>query len=206
MKTMNGCRSFLRGMAVAAMAVYGLGSCPAWAQESQSADQQQAQRKPISPTVMKTFGGWAVRCYPVSTPAPCDMWEATAFKKGGQLAVSISIVYVPSRAEHLLQLVVPLGVDLAQGTKIAADDFTSDVWRFHHCDRIGCYVVVPEGNPVVDALMKESEIKVRVVQFRGKSIDLTVPLKGFAEAHASMVELAKQKTSGSVPAPADSMP
>jgi hypothetical protein len=36
-------------------------------------------------------------------------------------------------------------------------------------------------------------MKVRVVQFHGKSFDLNVPLKGFDEAHNSMVELARQK-------------
>ena len=186
---------FLRSAACAAALVFAGSS--ALAQEG-----QQAPKKPITPTTMKTFSGWDVRCYPVQTPAPCDMWEAIAFKKGGQLAVSVSIVYVPSRDQHLLQFVVPLGIDLAQGAKLQTDSYTSEVWHFHHCDRIGCYVIVPEGNQVVDALKGHDAMRVHVVQFKGKPVDLNVPLKGFDEAHSSMVELAKQKASDKQPAPA----
>ncbi len=187
----------------AALAVSVLTATPVLAQDAPSGDQSQQQaapRKPITPTVMKTFGGWDVRCYPVSSPAPCDMWEAIAFKRGGQLAVSISIVYVPSQDTHLLQLIVPLGVDLAAGSKVATDTYTSDAMKYHHCDRIGCYIVVQQGNPVVEALNNQNAMKVRVTQFRGKSIDLNVPLKGFGEAHAAMVEFAKQKASSAAPA------
>ena len=44
-------------------------------------------------------------------------------------------------------------------------------------------------------------LKVRIVdQYRGKSIDLGVPLKGFSEAHAPMMaELAKQKAGKTAP-------
>jgi invasion protein IalB len=194
---------------VAALALSTLVIAPALAQDAPAAgDQPQQQaaapRKPVTPTVMKTFGGWDVRCYPVSSPAPCDMWEAIAFKNGGQLAVSISIVYVPSQDAHLLQLIVPLGVDFAAKAKIMTDTFTSDAFPYHHCDRIGCYIVVPQGNAVVDALKDQQAMKVRVTQFRGKSIDLAVPLKGFADAHSAMVELAKQKAAN--PAPASPSP
>ena len=198
MMSMNRLRSIACAFA-ATLAVAAVGS--AASAQDDSAPQSQAPRKPVTPTTMKTFAGWDVRCYPVQTPAPCDMWEAIAFKKGGQLAVSVSIVYVPSRDEHLLQFVVPLGIDLSKGAKLVTDSYTSEMWRYHHCDRIGCYVIVPQGNAIVDALKGQASMKVRVVQFHGKSFDLSVPLKGFDEAHASMVELAKQKAA-SKPAPA----
>ncbi len=148
MTAMHRSRSFLGRLAGATLAAVIVGATAASAQDAD----QQAPKKQITPTVMKTFGGWDVRCYPVSTPAPCDMWEAIAFKKGGQLAVSVSIVYVPSRDDHLLQFIVPLGVDLAKGAKIVSPSYSSDTWPYHHCDRIGCYIVVPGGNGVVEAL------------------------------------------------------
>ncbi len=99
-------------------------------------------------------------------------------QEGGQLAVSVSIVYVPSRDEHLLQFVVPLGIDLGKGAKLVTDSYTSEMWRYHHCDRIGCYVIVPQGNALVDALKGQPSMKVRVVQFRGKSFDLSRAAQG----------------------------
>jgi len=200
MMSMNRLRSIACAFATT-LAFAAMGSAASAQDDSAPAAQSQAPRKPITPTTMKTFAGWDVRCYPVQTPAPCDMWEAIAFKKGGQLAVSVSIVYVPSRDEHLLQFVVPLGIDLSKGAKLVTDSYTSEMWRYHHCDRIGCYVIVPQGNAIVDALKGQPSMKVRVVQFHGKSFDLSVPLKGFDDAHAAMVELARQKAANK-PAPA----
>lgn len=198
-------RFVIRAFTAAALAF----STAALAQDDGQAQQQQA-RKPMTPTTMKSFSGWDVRCYPVQTPAPCDMWEAIAFKKGGQLAVSVSIVYVPSRDEHLVQFVVPLGIDLQQGAKAMAGGFSADGLRYHHCDRIGCYIIVPQANGLINALRSQQTFKVRVVQFHGKPVDLTVPLKGFNEAHTALVDLAKQKTAGggsnSAPASTDATP
>jgi invasion protein IalB len=200
MTSMNRLRSLCLAAALAACGSSAL------AQDDGGAQQQQQARKPITPTTMKTFSGWDVRCYPVQAPVPCDMWEAIAFKKGGQLAVSVSIVYVPSRDIHLLQLVVPPGVDFAQGAKIVTASYSSEAWKYHHCDRIGCYVIVQDGNPVVEALKSQPDMKVRVVQFRGKSIDLNVPLKGFNDAHNMLVELAKQKSTSAEKVPAAQVP
>jgi invasion protein IalB len=185
----------------AALALIALGLTPVLAQ-----DAQQPAPKKTGPQIMKTFGGWDVRCFPVSTPAPCDVWEAIAFKKGGNLAVSVSVVYVPSQNRHLMQFIVPLGVDVQKGARLVAGTTTSDVMPYHHCDRVGCYFGLGDGNALVDAMSGQSVLKVRVAQFRGKSIDLAVPLKGFEEAHSAMVELAKQKAGKPAAAPAAEAP
>ncbi len=182
-------------------------SSPAFAQDQQDDQSQQQQQAPgrpapMKPSYVKTYGGWDVRCYPVNSPAPCDMWEAIAFKKGGQLAVSVSIVYAPSQDRHLIQLILPLGVDFAKGANLIAGGYTSPGFKYHHCDRVGCYVEIPDGNAVVQAMSGVADMKVRITQFHGKSVDLGVPLKGFGEAHTAMVDLAKQKTSGKQPAAA----
>jgi len=173
----------------AALAAFALAVTPVLAQDAPQ--QQPAKRQ--GPQIMKNFSGWDVRCFPVSTPAPCDVWEAIAFKKGGQLAVSVSAVYVPSQDRYLMQLIVPLGVDFSKGAKLVAGSFTSEMIPFHHCDRVGCYFGVGNANQVVDAIRSQGSFKVRIAQFRGKSADLDVPTKGFSEANAMMVELAKQK-------------
>ena len=173
----------------AALALVALAVSPVLAQDAA----QQAAKKAAGPQVMKTFNGWDVRCFPVSTPAPCDVWEAIAFKKGGNLAVSVSVVYVPSQNRHLMQFIVPLGVDVQKGAKLIAGTTTSDMLPFHHCDRVGCYFGVSDGNALVNAMNSQQVLKVQVSQFRGKAIDLSVPLKGFAEAHTAMVQFATQR-------------
>jgi invasion protein IalB len=191
--------NFARSTLAAALAVLAFAATPVAAQENAPAAQQQAPRKPQGPSIMKTFGGWDVRCYPVSSPAPCDVWEAIAFKKSNQLAASVSVVYVPSRDEYLMQFIVPLGVDLPKGVKLIAGNFTSPVLPFHHCDRIGCFVGVAGGNDIVNALKGQDTMKVHIEFFRGKAVDIGVPLKGFLEARNEMVELAKQKAASATP-------
>jgi invasion protein IalB len=180
-----------------ALVAFSLAVTPVLAQDAPQ--QQPAKRQ--GPQILKTFGGWDVRCFPVSTPAPCDVWEAIAFKKGGALAVSVSVVYVPSQDRHLMQLIVPLGVDFAKGAKLVGGTFTSEMIPYHHCDRVGCYFGVGNANAIVDAMRTQGSLKVRVAQYRGKSADLDVPLKGFNEAHAMMVEQAKQKAGKPAAAP-----
>lgn len=192
--------SIVRRSLAAFLTVFALAASPALAQDAPDV-RPQAPKKPVGPTIMKTFGGWDVRCYPVASPAPCDVWEAIAFKKSNRLAASVSVVYVPSRDEYLMQFIVPLEVDLAKGTKILAGNFTSPALPFHHCDRIGCFVGVAGGNAIVEALKNQSTMKIRVTFFRGKSVDIGVPLKGFSEARAEMVELAKQKATSATQAP-----
>lgn len=189
---MNLMRSFS-----AALALIAVVATPVLAQ-----DAPQPAKRATGPQIMKTFGGWDVRCFNAATPAPCDVWEAIAFKKGGNLAVSVSVVYVPSQNRHLMQFIVPLGVDIAKGAKLTAGSYSSDTMQYHHCDRVGCYFGVGDGNALVDAMKGQTTLKVRVAQFRGKSVDLAVPLKGFNDAHSAMVELAKEKSAKSAPAEA----
>jgi len=177
----------------ASVAVSIVALAPAMAQEQ--ASPPPAGHKQIQPTVLKTFDGWQVRCYPVAMQAPCDMWEAIAFKKGGQLAVSLSIVYVPSQDRYVMQFIVPLEIDLAKGMQIVAGKYTSKPYPYLHCERIGCFAAVTEAKEAMQAAQGASTMKVRVVLFRGKPLDLEVPLKGFEEARAAMVEAAKQKAS-----------
>lgn len=184
--------TILRG-ALAALAVAAFGAVPALAQGDSQPAQQQAAKKPVGPTIMKTFGGWDVRCYPVSTPAPCDAWEAIAFKKSKQLAASVSVVYVPMRDEYLMQFIVPLDVDLSKGANVIAGAYTSPALPYHHCDRIGCFIAVAGASPVVDKLKGQKTMKIHVAFFRGKVVDIGVPLAGFDQARAAMVELARQK-------------
>lgn len=184
---------------LAAAATLSLGLVPALAQQG-----GQQPRKPQGPTVVKSFNGWDVRCFQASSPIPCDVWEATAFKNTGVVAVSVSVAYMPSRDANFIEFVVPLQADLQKGARIVAGSFTSPALKFHHCERVGCYLVVQDGNAIVDAMKHQPQMKIRLTKFHGQTADLDVPLKGFGEAHAAMVELAKQKQSGGgAAAPAD---
>ena len=107
---------------------------------------------PLQPSETKTFGDWTVRCYPVASPSPCDMYELLANKQTNQRVMSLSIAYMPSGDKHVIQIAVPLGVLIPTGLVIESDTYTSPLLHYRRCDRAGCYVEMMFDNGAVNAL------------------------------------------------------
>lgn len=173
-------------------------TAPAWAQdEAAQAPQQPAPQanKQMQPSEVKEFGDWTVRCYPVTSPSPCEMIELRVAKKTGQRILGFLIAYVPARDAHVIQVSVPLGVALANGMMIDADTYKSPVLKFRRCDQLGCYVEAAMGNDVISTLGKATKAQATVVSVDGKRYNLVFSLKGFTEAHQALVELTKAKAS-----------
>jgi invasion protein IalB len=165
---------------------------------------------PIQPSETKTFGDWMVRCYPVASPSPCDMYELLANKQNNQRVMSLSIAYLPSGDKHVIQVAVPLGVLIPKGLVIESDTFTSQLLRYRRCDRGGCYVEMVFDNGAVNALATATgPAKVKIVAEGGKVFEIPFSLNGYADAHGAMVDLARKKTAGKpaeAPAPAAPAP
>ena len=84
---------------------------------------------------------------------------------------------------------------------IQTDSFTSRALPYRRCDRAGCYVEMVLDNNAVDSLSHSGpSAKMKVVADGGKKFDLIFYLNGFAAAHDSMAELAKQKAKDPEPA------
>lgn len=156
--------------------------------------QQQQQQAPLKPDVTKQHGDWLVRCYPVASPSPCDMFQLLAQKKTGNRVMSVSFAYAPKANRYVVQIAVPLGVELSKGLTIKAADYASPALQFRRCDRGGCYIEGVTDAAMLDALGQNgSQAKAAIVSTEGKSLDINFSLNGFAEARADMADLAKQK-------------
>lgn len=151
---------------------------------------------PLTPTDVKPVGDWTVRCFPVASTSPCDMYEELDDKNSRQRVLGVSIAYVPSSDRHVAQIAVPLGVAIGSGAVIKTDSYTSPKMPFRRCDREGCYVELLFPQTIIDSLAKSGpEASVDIVADSGKSFALRFSLNGFAGAHDSMSALAKQKAS-----------
>src|ERR1700760_1567597 len=64
--------------------------------------QAPATEAPGRPDV-KTVGDWTVRCFPIQSPSPCDIFQEQDYQKTGQRVLSVSIAYVPSMDKHAIQ-------------------------------------------------------------------------------------------------------
>ncbi len=173
-----------------------------------SAPAQANPNQPLKPSEDKAYGDWSVRCYPVSSPSPCEMLEMLVNKKTGRRVLGVLIAYIPSRDQHVMQIAMPLGVSLANGAVIGTDTFTSGVLKYRRCDMQGCYVETGIDNDSLNALGRATKAEMRIVSVDGKKFNLTFSLNGFTAAHNALVELARQKaTTGSPPsAPAGAPP
>lgn len=174
-------------------------AAPALAQDAPADDQGQQQQqanKPVQPNEVKEFGDWTVRCYPVKSPTPCEMLELRVAKKTGQRVLGVTLAYMAARDAHVVQIAVPLGVSIANGLVLESDTYKSPVIKFRRCDQLGCYVEAAMGNDIISALGRATKAQADVVAADGKRFNLVFSLKGFNEAHASLVELAKSHSSG----------
>ena len=184
-----------------------LASGAAFAQDAAPAAAPAAPAAPGRPDV-KTVGDWIVRCFPINSPSPCDMFQELDDQRTRQRVLSFSLAYVPSLDKHGIQITVPLEVSIQKGLTIVTDSFTSPVMKYRYCDRTGCFVQMPLDNATVEAISKSGpEGKVRIYADNGKAYDLRFSLKGFAAAHDAMAEQARAKAKAApaqaaAPAPA----
>ncbi len=188
-------RALIGGAALAVM-----GSCASFAQDAPEA--------PLPKPEVKTIEDWQVRCYPVQSAAPCDMFQEQGDAQTQRKILSVSLSYVPSMDRHALVVNVPLDVSIAKGVVLQTDSYKSPTLKYRTCTRDGCFVQTPVDSALVDAVAKSSgDGKVNVVGDDGKTYAFKFSLKGFAQAHDDMVAQAKAKASkpaqtGTAPAPA----
>ena len=201
-----------RSFAALCAAVLLLAAVPASAQQ-QTAQQTANRQGGLVANETKNVGDWTVRCFPIKSPSPCDMFELLADKKNGRRVMSLSIAYVPAQDKHAIQIALPLGVALSKGVQIQSDTFKSPMLRYRRCDRAGCYVEGNIDNASVEALGRSSGgARVNFAAYGGKDYALPFSVNGFSEARSTMMELARShvKLAGNAaatsPAPATPNP
>jgi len=143
---------------------------------------------------VKTVGDWVVRCFPIQSPSPCDMFQEEDSQASRQRVLAISLAYVPGMDRHALQVSVPLDIAIPRGLIIQTDSYTSPVLKYRRCDRNGCYVEMAVDSTLVQGLSKSgADGKINIVADNGKSYGLKFSLKGFTAAYDDMVSQARAK-------------
>ena len=164
---------------------------PAPAAPAQPAPSAPAQ--PPKPVINKPYDDWAVRCYDVKSPAPCDMIQSAANRQTQQRVMFISLGYAPAADSHLMQLILPLGVSFSRGVTIIAGETKMEGFRFRRCERDGCYIETKLDNNVIEALLKAQEAKIAFASDDGQDLSLPLSLKGFPQAHSELLRLNRER-------------
>ena len=155
---------------------------------------QAAQAANAKPDV-SYYGDWAVRCFPIKSASPCDMLFATVRKNTNLRVTSVSIAYVPSKDSYLMQVAVPLGIDLSKGVVMSAGTFSTQKLAVRRCDNGGCYVETGVTGDLIQSLVQNASQggALKIVTDSGKPLSLAMSLRGFDEAQQAMVASARQK-------------
>ena len=189
---MTSIRASLAGALALGLSTFGLLAFgAASAQEAPPA----AAPGPVQPSESKPFGDWTVRCFPVNSPSPCDMFELLANKQTNQRVLSVSIAYLPNGDKHVIQIAVPLGVAIQKGLILSTDSYVSPQLHYRRCDRGGCYVEMLIDAQTIGALSASTgSAKIKIVADGGKVFEIPFSLNGFSDAHGAMQDLARKKT------------
>ena len=171
------------------------------AQAQGTASAPAAANKPVQPSETKEFGDWTVRCYPVSSPTPCEMIELLVNKKSGQRVLGVLIVFNAAQNQNVVQIAMPLGVSVQNGAVLSSDTYTSGVLRYRLCDVQGCYAFAPVDEDAIKALKRATKAEMKIVSADGKKINLSFSLNGFSAAYNALLDMTRQKSTAA-PAPA----
>jgi len=133
------------------------------------------------------FGDFIVRCANVKSVAPCDLYEERVQKDTGRRVIGFSIGFMPSQSRYIMQVAVPLGIDVGKGITVTDGKFTSPVLPVRRCDQTGCFSEVQVDKSLIDAFSKMGEAKIQVTADGGKAYPFTFSFNGFSAALDSMV-------------------
>ena len=158
---------------------------------------------PLPQPEIKQIGDWQVRCYPMASASPCDMFQQQNDPQSQQRILALSLAYIPHLDRHAIQISVPLGISVPPGAILHTASFSTPLMPYRRCDRGGCYVEMLIDNSTIDQLSHAGDsAMVKITADDGKNYDLKLSLNGFAAAHDSMAEQARQKAKAPPPAPA----
>ena len=133
---------------------------------------------------VKTVGDWTVRCFPIQSPSPCDIFQEQDIRRPASACSPSPSPMSPAWTSHAIQISVPLDISIPKGATLQTDTYTSPVLKYRRCDRNGCYIEMAVDNGLVEGLAKSgAQGKVDIAADNGKNYALNFSLKGFSQAH-----------------------
>ena len=153
----------------------------------------------------ETHGNWTVACRTdtlqdasatakkarASADAPpphlCTLAQQQVTEKGERVLV---IEWQPSEGGLNGTMILPFGLALSKGAVLQVDDKKpGEAHGFSTCLPAGCIVPLEGDETMVEALRSGKDLHVLVSDRAGQSLQLTIPLQGFAAAHDRALNL-----------------
>jgi len=188
----------LAGIALAAAAAI-LVAPPALAQTKPAAKKQPAKPAPKQMPEMKAatpptaaqqppqlmYSPWMKVCGKGKEP---NAKEVCVITKDGRLEngmpVAVVQLFEPEGDKRkLLRVTVPLGMQLAHGTRVIIDQGSPATAPYTICFPVGCMSDYEVNAATIDELKKGKTLMLQAINMQGTPISLPIPLNDFAKAY-----------------------
>ncbi|MCK9919312.1 invasion associated locus B family protein [Microbacteriaceae bacterium K1510] len=149
------------------------------AQQPQQAPQQQAGDQP-----QLMYSPWMKVCGKGPDTGGKQVCVVT---KDGRLEngmpVAIVQLFEPEGEAKVLRITVPLGMQLAHGTRVLIDQTQPMQSPYKICFPVGCMADYPVTDDLIGKMKKGQNIVVQAINMQGTPISLPLPLGDFAKAY-----------------------
>jgi len=99
------------------------------------------------------------------------------------MPVAIVQLFAPEGEQKVLRVTVPLGMQLAHGTRMIIDSGTPAQQPYKICFPVGCMSDYPVDDAMVAAMKKGKMLTVQAINMQGTPISLPMPLVDFGKAY-----------------------
>jgi invasion protein IalB len=99
------------------------------------------------------------------------------------MPVAIVQLFEPEGEQKILRVTVPLGMQLAHGTRLIIDQGAPAQQPYKICFQVGCMSDYPVTDDMIGKMKKGQSITVQAINMQGTPISLPLPLADFAKAY-----------------------
>jgi invasion protein IalB len=99
------------------------------------------------------------------------------------MPVAIVQLFEPEGEQKVLRVTVPLGMQLAHGTRLIIDQSQPTQSPYKICFPVGCMADYPVTDDMIAKMKKGQNIIVQAINMQGTPISLPLPLNDFAKAY-----------------------
>ena len=152
---------------------------PAAAQQAKPKDKAPAPSKEASPKA----DAWLMRCDNAGKEFECSLSQTILLQKTGQRLLSVVVRKPPKGEGTALMLHLPYGLHFPSGITVRVDAGKVETLQVQTCDEKGCYAGAPIAADRLSAMQSGEKLVVGFKDLKQQSINVPVPLAGFAEAY-----------------------
>ena len=125
---------------------------------------------------------WRVECGSDGKALDCRAVQQLFQRETRQLVLAMLVRKAPDPKAAAVTIQLPLGLSLTEPVVMKVDNGQPERQPIQTCTNVGCFVTFTATDKLVAAMRAGTELKITIQDANKKTIDLSVPLLGFALA------------------------